>query len=91
MQDKRMCSAQGGVEGLPVAKQEDRWDSTVLDLLLYDEPGALWSLDDLARQCDDRINARDAVVRLKSAGLVHEIQDCVFASRAAQHFHRLRS
>lgn len=66
------------------------WDATVLDLLLEEHPG-VWSVDELKRLVGDSIAAEDAVTRLAALGLVHRGDDCVFATRAAAHMHKLAS
>lgn len=89
MQGKRMGSAKGEVEEMTVAEQDDHIDSALLDFLLEDGPG-IWAVEDLAREYGDEVSARDGLDRLKGLGLVYEIEGCVFASRAAQHSHRLK-
>ena len=69
--------------------EDDHIDFTLLSFLLIDSPG-MWAMEDLAREYGDEVDARDGITRLKGLGFVHEVDGCVFASRAAQYFHRLK-
>lgn len=53
----------------PIDAVHDR-DRDVLNLMLVDSP-CPWSLDEIARELRSQIAARDAVVRLADAGLLH--------------------
>lgn len=88
MQGKRMGSPAEEAEGMTVALEDDHIDFTLLGFLLIDSQ--VWAMEDLAREYGDEVGARDGINRLKGLGLVHEVDGCVFASRAAQHFHRLK-
>ena len=66
---------------------EDR-DSVILDLLLIEHDG-IWSIDELKRLVGDAVGVEDALARLTALGLVHQLEEYVFASRAAAHVHKL--
>lgn len=89
MQGKRMGSPADQAEGMSVELEDDHIDFTLLGFLLIDSAG-VWAMEDLAREYGDEVGARDGIARLKGLGLVHQIGECVFASRAAQHFHQLK-
>jgi hypothetical protein len=57
-------------------------DKTVLNLLFGDPPWP-WTVDEIARELDTHIGARDSVSRLQRAGLVHKLGEFVFPTRAA--------
>ena len=63
---------------------EEQRDSTVLNLTLCDGSGFAWSVEEIARTIDDRLDAVDAVCRLEAAGLVHRIGEYVFPTLAAR-------
>jgi len=72
------------------ALDEAQWDSTILDLLVHEHPG-LWTLHELDQLGGDTLALADALARLLALGLVHMVGDCVFATRAAAHMHKLAS
>ena len=62
---------------------ESYWDSTVLQTLCdpdYQQPA---SAEEIAREVGDRLAAEDALERLYRAGLIHRLDDFVWATRAA--------
>lgn len=64
---------------------EEQHDSTILHLMLCDDSGVPWSMEELARGIDHtRVGANDAVNRLHAAGLVHRTGDFVWPSLAAR-------
>ena len=65
-----------------VARDEARWDHTVLDLLVNGE-FRLWSVDEIVREAGNRVAVEDAIARLFGAGLLHRLESFVFATRAA--------
>jgi hypothetical protein len=65
-------------------------DATILDLLLIEHDG-LWSVDELKQLVGDAVGVEDAIARLSALGLIHRLEDFVFASRAAAHVHKLPS
>jgi hypothetical protein len=72
----------GGEQPARLVSEEQR-DASVLGLLCADGPWP-WSLEEIARELQDRIGAEDAVARLVGAGLVHRLVDLVFPTRAAR-------
>ena len=71
----------------PVSEDEEKVDVAVLGLLLStDRP---WSVDEVSREIGDPVEAEDSLARLYGAGLVHRLQDFVFATRAAVQAARL--
>jgi hypothetical protein len=69
---------------------ERQHDAVVLDLLLVEHDG-LWSVDELKRLVGDAVSVEDALARLTALGLVHRLEDFVFATRSAAHVHKLAS
>lgn len=75
MQDQRICEP---------AEADRRDDSTVLSLLLKDPAAVLWSVDEVSREVGDAVAATDALDRLLAVGLIHRLDQFVFATRAAR-------
>jgi hypothetical protein len=71
------------------APRDEHSELVVLTLLLDDSTPWLWSLEELARELEDELQATDAVASLHRAGLVHRAQQFVFATCAAARFSRL--
>ena len=71
------------------AVEERSEDNAVLRLLVEDDH-VIWSVDEITRELDDVVGAADALSRLHGAGLVHRIENFVFASHAAIRAHELR-
>lgn len=67
----------------------DEVQFTVLALLLERGSPAQWSIAELAREVGCEIATVEAVQRLDAAGLVHRVQEFVFAARPAQRFCQL--
>jgi hypothetical protein len=66
-----------------VAREFDRAERDLLDLLLdADVPGP-WSVHELGLALGDRVRAVDALAALERMGLVHRCQEFVFATRPA--------
>lgn len=65
-------------------------DALVLDLLLIEHNG-LWSIDELKHLVGDEPGVEDAIARLHALGLIHRLENYVFAGRAAAHVHKLAS
>jgi len=76
-------SATGSVFGNHApAEQADSLDKIVL-LLLFDDRMP-WTVDELGRELNSRLEAADAVASLAGAGLVHRFGDFVIPTRAAR-------
>jgi len=67
-----------------IAEREWASDKTVLELLLNSQQWP-WSVEEVGRELGDRVDAEDAVGRLRGAGLVHRLDGFVFPTRAAIH------
>jgi predicted transcriptional regulator len=65
----------------------DLADQDLLATLTNDDSHRPWSVDELARQCG--ADARESLGRLQRAGLVHRLEDFVWATRAAVRAHEL--
>ena len=81
------------MHGQPIADssiEDGHHDSIVLDLLLVEHDG-LWSISELKRLVGDPPGVDDAIARLHALGLIHKLDEYVFASRAAAHVHKLAS
>ncbi|MGA8353601.1 MAG: hypothetical protein WB698_05490 [Solirubrobacteraceae bacterium] len=74
---------------LTVAQQESIADEIVLDMLLDIEWQRPWSVEEIARELGDPVEADDCLGRLIRRGLVHQLNGYVFASRAAIHAIRI--
>jgi hypothetical protein len=65
-------------------------EAAILGLLLNFDAGSIWSVDELVRQLgSSRLDVIDGLAELAASGLVHRIDDFVFATRAASSFDRL--
>lgn len=65
-------------------------EAAILGLLLNFDAGSIWSVDELVRQLSaSRLDVLDGIAELAASGLVHRIDDFVFATRAASSFDRL--
>jgi hypothetical protein len=71
-------------DGAERAIDEERDDSTVLRLMLCDDSGFPWSIEEIARAIGNSIGAVDGLRRLEAAGLVHRLGDFVFPTLAAR-------
>ena len=58
-------------------------DKTVLMLLLADDGGPLWSVEEVEREIGPRLATVGSLERLRAAGLLHRCGEFVFATRAA--------
>jgi hypothetical protein len=73
-----------------MAEQDRQAEGAILGLLLNFEAGSLWSVEELVRQLSTpRLDVMDGLASLQAAGLVHRVDDFVFATRAASSFDRL--
>jgi hypothetical protein len=69
---------------------QDHEDWAVLSLLLAREGHAgLWSVDEVGRMLQDRVQAVDAVGRLRRDGLIDQHGRFVFPTRAATRFNEI--
>jgi hypothetical protein len=65
-------------------------EGAILGLLLNFEDGSIWAVDELVRQLSaPRVEVIDGLTSLEAAGLIHRLEDFVFATRAASSFDRL--
>lgn len=72
------------------AGRERQAEGAILGLLLNYEAGSLWSVDEVVRQLSaPRLDVMDGLANLQAAGLIHKVDDFVFATRAASSFDRL--
>jgi hypothetical protein len=79
MQDQRIRG-----EGLPDrCAQERQIDTTIVGFML-NEAAWPWSVQEVARELGNQVEAFDAVARLTDAGLVHRLGDFIFPTRAAR-------
>jgi len=68
----------------PLARDDDKFDQAILDLLLHEHSSGPWAMDELVREVGDRLAVDDALARLYGAGLIHRLdQGFVFPTRAA--------
>jgi hypothetical protein len=72
------------------AEQDDRNDRVILGLLLDSENQRPWADDEVAREFGDPIDTVDSLARLHAAGLVHQLDGFVWATRAALESNRLK-
>jgi hypothetical protein len=68
---------------------EELRDNGVLNLFFCDPMLCPWSMDEIAREIENRLAAEDSVRRLTEAGLLHRIGGYVFPSRAARRANQL--
>jgi predicted transcriptional regulator len=61
------------------------WDSIVLQLLTDPELQQPASIEEIAREIGSRTEAEDSLERLQRAGLVHRLDNFVWATRATLH------
>ena len=65
-------------------------ESAILGLLLNFDAGSIWAVEEIVRQLSaSRLEVIDGLAELEAAGLVHRLDDFVFAARAASSFDRL--
>jgi hypothetical protein len=73
-----------------MVEQERQAEGAILGLLLNFDSGSLWSVEEVVRQLSaSRLEVIDGLASLEAAGLIHRLEDYVFASRAASSFDRL--
>jgi hypothetical protein len=92
MLDEGRCSPQASDDGSTLDPDvgQDHGDWSVLSLLLAREGHAgLWSVEELSRMLQDRVQAVDAVGRLLRDGLIDRQGHFVFPTRAATRFNEI--
>ena len=67
---------------IPPAVEDVQIDQAIIGALLTDE-APLWSFYELVRQFGNEIAVTDSVNRLAGQGLIHRLDQFVFATRAA--------
>jgi hypothetical protein len=85
MQDQRI---QDG-EPPNLAEQDYQIDNVVIDCMLVGAPWP-WSVQELAREIGNEVDAVDSVGRLVRRGLLHRSGEFVFPTRAARSAHELQ-
>jgi hypothetical protein len=72
------------------AERQGQVEGAILGLLLNFEAGSLWSAEEVVRQLSaSRVDVMDGLASLQAAGLIHRVDEFVFATRAASSFDRL--
>ena len=91
MQAKGIPAGEAGVEAavFEPAEAEAAADSEVIALLLGSEGPGLWAIDELVREVGARVQVADSLSRLVRAGLAHESNGFVLASRSAVVFEQI--
>lgn len=80
----------GGRGSCVMTDQGRQAEAAILGLLLNFDAGSLWSVEELVRQLSaPRLDVIDGLDSLQAAGLIHRVDDFVFATRAASSFDRL--
>jgi hypothetical protein len=65
-------------------------EAAVLSVLLNSDGGCVWAVEELVRELSTAsVDVLDALSSLQGAGLIHRVDDFVFATRAARRFDRL--
>jgi hypothetical protein len=73
-----------------MSKRSSHCEAAILSLLLDNESGCIWSVEELVRELSaSQLEVLDGLASLEGAGLVHRSGEFVFASRAASRFDRL--
>lgn len=59
-------------------------EAVILSMLLNSDGGCVWSVEELIRELSSsRIEVLDGLAGLEAAGLIHRLDEFVFATRAA--------
>jgi hypothetical protein len=66
-----------------VAAEFDMAERSVLELLLDPDVPGPWSVHELGVALGSEVRAADSIMALHAAGLVHRLDEFVFATRAA--------
>ncbi len=64
-------------------ERERQLDCIVLSFM-FNEPSWPWSVDEIARELDDKDEAIETVRRLTDSGLAHRLGEFVFPTRTAR-------
>jgi len=65
------------------AEDDEQTEATILTLLLNPKVQRPWAVDEVIREIGRPDDTTDAIARLHAAGLVHRLDEFVFATRAA--------
>ena len=71
-----------------IEEQGRRTEQTILTLVLSGGQ-SIWSVEELASEIGRRMDTVDTLATLQAAGLLHQCNDFVFATRAALRFDEL--
>lgn len=58
-------------------------DGTIMAMLLADDGQRPWTPDEIVREVGDEVAVTDGLRRLYGGGLIHRLEEFVFATRAA--------
>jgi hypothetical protein len=64
-----------------IIEQDAATDSSILGMLMLETSHRPWSVDEIAREMD--MDPTDSLRRLYGGGLIHRLEDFVWASHAA--------
>jgi hypothetical protein len=80
-----------GFAGRPELLDPNHIERTILDLLTNPDGQRLWSVEEIGREIENLVKAKDALAALYRAGLIHRTSDnFIFATRAATRASELR-
>lgn len=65
------------------AEKQAHTDGVILEVLLDGDGQRPWTVDEVALVVEDPVAASDGLARLARAGLIHRLNEFVFASRSA--------
>lgn len=65
-------------------EKERELDNLVLAIMFNDPSSWPWSVEEIARELDDKNEAIEAVRRLTDSGLIHRLGEFVFPTRTAR-------
>jgi hypothetical protein len=73
-----------------VEDRDTRTEKAILGLLLDFERGGMWSVEEVVSHLSaSRLDVVDGLARLHAVGLIHRVDEFVFATRSASSFARL--
>jgi hypothetical protein len=71
----------------PRPARPEQAEAVILSMLLNPDGGCIWSVEELVRELSSsRLQVEDGLAGLQGAGLVHRVDEFVFATRAAWRF-----